>query len=346
MGEGPSTGWDLGGAHLKVAQVDSNGRLVAAAQVPCTLWLGMNHLARAVEEARRSLAPSRRHGVTMTGELVDLFDSRAEGVRSLTAAIVEALPGADLRVYAGEAGFLPPALAADRPHEVASANWHASVRFVAVRCGGGLFVDLGSTTTDVVLFAEGRVANRGYTDAERLVSEELVYTGATRTPVMALADSVPFEGKRQRLMAEHFATMADVHRLTGALPEDADQLPAADGRGKSAADSARRLARMLGRDLESAEMAAWRRLAGHLAERQRQLLHAAFDRVLSRGLVGADAPVVGAGVGRFLLPELARRSARPYVDFADLLTGEPADREWAARCAPAAAVAALVADGG
>lgn len=346
MGEGPSTGWDLGGAHLKVAQVGPDGRLIAAAQVPCTLWRGMDHLARAVDEARRSLVPSRRHGVTMTGELVDLFDGRADGVRRLIAAIVEALPDAELRVYAGEAGFLLPVLAAERPQEVASANWHASVRFVAARCGGGLFVDLGSTTTDVVPFAEGRVANLGYTDAERLVSEELVYTGATRTPVMALADVVPFDGERQRLMAEYFATMADVHRLTGALPEDADQHPAADGRGKSAVDSARRLARMLGRDLDSAEMAAWRRLAAHLAERQRQLLQAAFDRVLSRGLVDEDAPLVGAGVGRFLLPELARRMARPYIDFADLLTGEPAAREWAARCAPSAAVAALVAEGG
>jgi probable H4MPT-linked C1 transfer pathway protein len=345
MGELLSTGWDLGGAHLKVAQIDSDGRLITAAQVPCTLWLGMDHLARAVAEARQKLLPSSRQGVTMTGELVDLFDSRADGVRRLTAAIVDALPGADLRIYAGDAGFLPPAAAGDRVHEVASANWHASARFVAARCRAGLFVDLGSTTTDVVPFADGAVLARGYTDAERLASEELVYTGATRTPVMALADEVPFDGDRQRLMAEHFATMADIHRLTGALPEDADQLPTADGRGKSVEDSARRLARMLGRDLESADPAAWRRLAGHLAERQRQLLQAAVDRVLSRGLVGEDTPIVGAGIGRFLLPELARRLDRPYTDFTPLLTGDSAVREWAARCAPAAAVAALASMG-
>ncbi|WP_119461638.1 hydantoinase/oxoprolinase family protein [Rhodospirillaceae bacterium SYSU D60014] len=345
MSDNLSTGWDLGGAHLKAAQVDSTGRLVAAVQVPCTLWLGIDHLIRAVEEARRSLSPTRRQGVTMTGELVDLFDSRAEGVRRLAAAVAEALPGTDLRLYAGEAGFVPLEGAADRAQEIASANWHASVQFVAACCREGLFVDVGSTTTDILPFADGAVRNAGYTDAERLITEELVYTGVTRTPVMALADSVPFAGERQRLMAEYFATTADIHRLTGALPEDADQLPTADGRGKSTEDSARRLARMLGRDLETADRTAWRRLARHLADRQHVMLQAAVDRILSRGIIADDAPVIGAGVGRFLLPELARRLARPYTDFADLLTGDSTVREWAARCAPATAVAALAAQG-
>ena len=228
---------------------------------------------------------------------------------------------------------------------MASANWHASARFVATRCPQALFIDVGSTTSDIVPVQAGQVDSVGYTDDERLVSEELVYTGATRTPVMAVAESVPFGGQRQRTMAEHFATMADVHRLTGELPDDADQLPTADGRGKTAEESARRLARMLGRDLQSADLADWRRLAAHLAERQRQTLHDAIDRVLSRGKLGDDAPVVGAGVGRFLLRPLAERLRRPYVDFASLVEGEPATREWAARCAPAAAVAILAADG-
>ena len=33
-------GWDLGGAHVKLAVVDHNGRLQRAVQVPCELWLG------------------------------------------------------------------------------------------------------------------------------------------------------------------------------------------------------------------------------------------------------------------------------------------------------------------
>jgi probable H4MPT-linked C1 transfer pathway protein len=159
---------------------------------------------------------------------------------------------------------------------------------------------------------------------------------------MALAGDVPFAGQRQRLMAEYFATAADVHRLTGELPRDADQHDTADGRGKSAEESAARLARMLGRDLASAELAAWRQLARYLAECQRRLVQDSMDRVISRGLLPEAAPVIGAGVGRLLLVEIARRLKRPYRDFADLMQGDPALREWAARAAPAAAVAGLL----
>jgi len=344
MPETFSTGWDVGGAHLKVAQAGPGGRLVRAIQVPCRLWLGMEELAKALEEVGRHLLPSHRHGITMTGELTDLFASRAEGVARLCERMAQGLGSAELRAYAGSQGFLSLSDAAQSWRAVASANWHASARLVARHHANALFIDVGSTTTDIVPIRNGRVDAVGYTDDERLASEELVYTGATRTPVMAVADSVPFAGQRQRIMVEYFATMADVHRLTGELPDDADQLPTADGRGKTGEDSARRLARMLGRDIESAPMAAWQRLAAHLAERQRQSLQTAIDCVLSGGGLDA-APIVGAGIGRFLVRTVAQRVGSPYVDFADLIDGEAQTREWASRCAPAAAMAILAVDG-
>ena len=344
MAEATVTGWDLGGAHIKVAQLDEAGRLRRAIQVPCALWRGLEHLEAAFVELDGQLLASPLHGVTMTGELVDLFRDRAEGVRRLIDAVLAEGPTWDIRFYAGDAGFLSAREARQAPHRVASANWHATARYLAGRGGAGLLIDIGSTTTDIVPFAAGKVQAAGYSDEERLVLEELVYTGVTRTPVMALADSAPFAGARQRLMAEYFATAADVHRLTGELPADADQHATADGRSRSDEDSAARLARMLGRDAASAALSDWRRLARHLADRQRALLGDAIDRVLSRGLLGEEAPLVGAGVGRFLAVELARRLGRPYRDFSEFVGGEPQLREWAARAAPAAAVAGLVAE--
>jgi len=343
MAEAIATGWDVGGAHLKVVQVDGGGRLRRALQRPCTLWKGLDHLAAALAGLESELLASDRHGVTMTGELVDLFADRIEGVGRLVDAIAEhGPPGGRVLFYGGAQGFLAAAEAKRQPRLIASANWHATARFLAGELGTGLLVDIGSTTTDIVPLAGGKVTALGYADEQRLILEELVYAGVTRTPVMAMADSVPFAGARQRLMAEYFATSADVYRLTGELPEDADQHASADGRGKTLAESAARLARMLGRDLQGATMADWRRLAHYLAERQRQLLQDAMARVLSRGDLPGGAPVVGAGVGRFLAVELARRLERPYRDFADLMEGDPALREWAARAAPAAALAALV----
>lgn len=341
MAERLAAGWDVGGAHLKFALAASERGIVEVVQLPCPLWQGMAELTRAIAAARGRLPGATRHGVTMTGELADLFATRGQGVARLVEALRQGLPEGELMIYGGRAGFLAPAAAAGRADDVASANWHASASLAARRLPQGLLIDIGSTTCDLVPFCDGDLLAEGYSDAERLAADELVYTGATRTAVMAVARQAPFQGRTQGLMAEVFATMADVHRLTGELPEGLDLLPTADGRDKSQAASRARLARMLGRDGESAEPAAWRRLAEFLAELQRQRLWEACQRVLSRGVLDDAAPLVAAGVGRFLVGELARRLRRPTIDFAALVTGRPEVRDWAAHCAPAAAVALL-----
>ncbi|MEJ2686289.1 MAG: hydantoinase/oxoprolinase family protein, partial [Gammaproteobacteria bacterium] len=225
---------------------------------------------------------------------------------------------------------------------VASANWLATASLLALQLDDGVLVDVGSTTTDVVPFARHRVRAKGFTDHDRLRSAELVYTGVVRTPVMAMARQVPMDGQWGPLMAEHFATAADVYRLLGQLPERADKLPSADNGPKTVRASARRLARMVGCDLEQDMLDPWQAVAAHLAENQLQVLQAACDRALARVGPGARAPLVGAGVGRFLVKALAARLDRPYMDFCDLVvgSGHPGGDD-AADCAPAVAVARL-----
>ena len=142
-------------------------------------------------------------------------------------------------------------------------------------------------------------------------------------------------------MAEYFATTADVYRLTGELPEGADQLPAADNGGKTVRDSARRLARMIGRDLESAPLAQWKQCARQLAELQLWQIRQACERVLSRTVAVDRSPVVGAGTGRFLARKLAVHLGRRYRDFDSLIDAAPDTASWASSCAPAVAVALL-----
>ena len=334
-------GWDLGGAHLKGARLERDGRLAAAVQLPCTLWLGLEHLDRALEEALRRLGPAEAHAVTMTGELVDYFPDRAEGVSRLTDRVAERLR--EVRIWGGPLGFLSPARARAEPRAVASANWLASVAWAARRLPEGLFADMGSTTTDVVPFVGGASRHHGLTDAERLADWELVYAGAVRTPLMAIAQTISFRGREQGVMAEYFATIADAHRVTGRLPEGLDLHETADRRGKSAEESAARLARMVGCDLADASMADWRELAERFADRQLKQLVDAARRVIARGDLSPDAPLVGAGAGRFVLRDLAAALGRPYRDFAELVEGSPEAREAAAISAPAAAVALLAA---
>ncbi|MGH6845909.1 MAG: hydantoinase/oxoprolinase family protein, partial [Methylocella sp.] len=65
--------------------------------------------------------------------------------------------------------------------------------------------------------------------------------------------------------------------------------------------------------------------------------------VLSRGNIAASAPVVGAGVGRGVVSELAARIGRPFIAFDDLIAAVPEARSKACDCAPASAVALLAA---
>ena len=333
-------GWDIGGAHLKCAALDAAGRLTGVWEVPCRLWEGLDRLEEALATLPTRLGQdTHRHALTMTGELADCFRDREEGVRALVSYMMRRLGSDRILVYAGRRGFMGAARAGDHALDVASANWHASAAFAALKAERGVLIDIGSTTTDLVRFGGGRVQYQGYTDGERLRSEELVYTGVIRTPIMAVADRVPFAGEWQRLTAEHFATMADVYGLLGRLEERPRETQ--DGAGTAPEDCARRIARMLGRDLTAAPMRAWQALAAYLAQAQLVTVREALERVLSRDPEG-PVPFVGAGVGRFLVRELARQLDHPYVDFSAFLEGPDPLREKGARCAPAAALAYLV----
>lgn len=328
-------GWDIGGAHVKAARVD-DGHVTQVVQVPCPLWPGTERLRTVLSDTRDALGVADLHVATMTGELADIFPSRALGVAAIAEILTAVLT--PLRLYAGPAGFVPAGAALPHVRDIASANWHASAALLARRVGDALFIDLGSTTTDIVPVIDGAPAARGYTDAERLACGELVYTGLTRSFVMALAPRAPLHGSWTPLACEHFATSADVHRILGTLDERADQLPAADGGAKTAEASRARLARMVGCDPTDATEADWHGLAAWFAEAQLRHVHDGAMLVLSRVALPAAAPVVGAGVGRGVITRLASRLGRPYSDLGAVLG---ATAEWADDCAPAVAVALL-----
>lgn len=330
-------GWDVGGAHLKRAVLWPDGSLVSIHLAPCALWQGLDRL----RSAMASMPPvSGRSVVTMTGELVDLWPDRATGVIDI-ATELGVLLGPDTRLYAGRAGFVRLSEAHLNTAGIASANWHATSAALAEILGDGILADIGSTTTDLIPFAGSQLCFRGYSDAARLETGELVYTGAARTPIMAMAQALPFLGRMVPLMAEHFATTADVHRLTGELPDGADLHPAADGGEKTCEASARRLLRMVGRDFGPSTMEEAKALAVAAAEVQIHRLHMALAQVASAGGVPPDAPLIGAGVGRFLVGRLAQRVGRPYLHAGLLLAGDTRLAGLAADCAPAVAVARL-----
>ncbi len=341
----PLIGWDIGGAHLKAALLDRDGRVCAVEVECCPLWQGIGHLDVALDAIEARLAPpgGALHRLTMTGELVDCFESRRAGCRAIVDCVVAGRRwGRDARWFADDGRLLDAVEAIDRWHAVVSANWRASAGWIARGGEAALMVDLGSTTADLVAVGDGRLRTTGRDDGSRLASDELVYTGLTRTPLMALADRAPFGGASVGLMAEHFATTADIHRVLGELDERCDLHPAADGGVKTATASARRLARMVGRDLEDAAWEDWVALAAWFAQRQRDRLAAAITRVAGDQGLPSTAPLVVAGIGRGLVTKVARELGRPWRPFHHTMLHPPRDAALAAAIdeqAPAIAVA-------
>jgi (4-(4-[2-(gamma-L-glutamylamino)ethyl]phenoxymethyl)furan-2-yl)methanamine synthase len=330
-------GWDIGGVHLKAVRAE-DGRIVKAAQYASPLRGGTGRLLEALAQARDEMGRAERNVITMTGELADTFQSRADGVEQL--AMLAARELGSVSVYAGPRGYVRPEDA--RPHciEIASANWHAAATLVAKRLSDALLIDLGSTTTDIIPIARGKVAARGYTDRERLAAGELVYTGLVRGFVMATAERAPLRGSWTPLINENFATTADVHRILGTLPAGVDLMVTADGREKTIEASRARLARMVGCDASDADDTTWHRLAQWFAERQTRSVTDAAMLVMSACKV-ASAPVVAAGIGLAVIAEVARRLGCACTSFHELFDVAPEAKISVCHCAPAAALAGL-----
>lgn len=332
-------GWDIGGAHLKAVLVDMDGHPLRVWQLPCPLWQGLDKLVEAIEQIQRDLQHKPRlHAVTMTGELTDIFTDRGTGVAAIAESIAKKTH--NTQFYAGPEGFIGPHAVSSHLQHIASANWFASAQFLASQSDSALFVDIGSTTSDLVPLRDGKVHNKGYSDADRMQHEELVYTGVVRTPLMALGSHVPFAGQESPLAAEHFATTADVYRLTGELDAACDLAQTADGTAKTLEYSARRIARMICRDLGEGSREDWNALA--FAFRQLQLDKLAHAALRQLSQLPVTAPLIGAGAGSFLAKALARQLGQEYAEASDfVLAASPVLRYSTAVCFPAYAVARL-----
>jgi probable H4MPT-linked C1 transfer pathway protein len=287
-------GLDIGGANLKAAWYNPVGRLASATlSRPFALWKNPAGLAGQLAELAASFPAPDLTAVTMTGELCDCFESKRQGVEVILDAVEAAcLLPVYLWTNRGEFVDLPAARADLLP--LASANWLALATFAArfaAPDGLAVVIDVGSTTTDIIPLQDGRPVPCSRTDPERLRSGELVYTGVRRTPVCALLGSA--------VTAELFATSLDAYVVLGWLAEDPADCNTADGKPATRPAAERRLARMLGADLETSTAGERHGLAQVIVDMQGRLITAALRRVVVRQ---RDLPsrIILAGEGEFL----------------------------------------------
>lgn len=336
-------GWDIGGANLKAVLLGEQGELLYAKQLACPLWLGLEKLTESIISMLELLgcaAYSVNHAVTMTGELVDLFNNRQEGVMQIAQCVSKHL-GQDILFYqmadhSQQVSFVSIDQVSIASSAIASANWHASASLVAKKHPFSLLVDIGSTTTDIISIINGQVISSNWTDALRLQQDTLLYTGVLRTPLMAITQKIEVDGKTSNVAAEYFATTADVFRLTGELNNSSDIAPTADGAAKTVDASAKRLARMVGYDFEDKPLEVWLALAHAFRNKQLNQIACAIEKHLTPNMM-----IVGTGAGQFLVKEAASMLNKPYVNLAALFDLELPQEQEVDICFPAFAVAKL-----
>ena len=337
--KGPILGWDVGGANLKVARLGEDGQTdPKVLECPFPLWREPHRLPAALTEAADRLGGARTMAITMTAELADCFATKREGVAYVLDAFRTAFPSVEPWVFGTDGRFRSREAARQHPHDIAAANWVASATLVTRTFPDALFLDVGSTTTDVIPMVAGRVAAQGRTDAARLSYGELIYTGALRTPVCAIVRSVPLYGRPCRVAAEHFAVAADVHLWLGRIEECDYVCETPDSRGPSRREAGARLARMVCADLETLDTGDITAIAEHVTRAQVRQIVGGIRQVMRRLRPARPRVAVLAGQGAFLARAAAGELSLETRDMAADIGLN------AARATPAVAVAYLLAE--
>jgi hypothetical protein len=331
-------GWDIGGVHTKAAAVE--GAACRTASIPFEIQRDPRGLSSVLRDLIQILGAADTHAVTMTAELSRAFRTKREGVGFVLDALAAAAPGVEIHVYTTEGRFVTPEVARAAPLAAAASNWLATASLVARTVSDCLLIDIGSTSTDIIPILNGQVAAAGRTDPERLLSGELVYTGALRTPAEALVSRVPLWNGAARTAAEGFAVTGDAHLWLGRLQPADWSTATPDGRPAERAFAGDRLARLVCGDREMLDDAAVDGIAHAIADAQVRAVADGIAQVRGRADVRhAARRAIVTGLGDFIAADAARLAGLEVCHLSERLGA-------AARVAPAVAVAMLLADAG
>lgn len=251
-------GFDIGGANTDLAIIDFEDGEIKNIEVDfkyLPMWSNNDDLSRVLIELIENICPVLEIdavGISMTAELVDAYDTKKDGVLDVVKKCEDTFtcPVA----YVGIDGMMSREEIEKTPLKAAAANWIATAQIATLISDNCIFIDTGSTTTDIIPIKDGVECAIGKSDFDRSATGELVYTGTLRTNLASFLDNVELNGKKYRVASELFAQTADVYMLLDLITEDDYVCDTFDGEGKSKIECARRIARVVCADLEMLSM--------------------------------------------------------------------------------------------
>ncbi len=280
-------GIDIGGANLKISSEDRSEIIYFP------MWRRFQELRETLKLLSKKYG-AKKVGVVMTAELADVFESKAEGVLKIAEVCKEVFDDVRFLDVNGD-------LYADvyDPLAFAASNWVASTKFLLSEgYNYFLFVDMGSTTTDLIPVTEKIEASKS--DFERLKRRELIYIGILRTPVFYILrsfDSIP-------LCPEFFAITADVFRVTGDISENEYSCDTPDGKGKDVEACLKRLARTVCCDINELGQERAKEIAYKTKGEMVKILSDAIEEKINEYEL---KEVLACGLGEFLIEEACKK---------------------------------------
>ena len=339
-------GLDIGGANIKAALItyyDGEIQNIRTKAIYFPIWKRRHELLSLLNQLRVEFCDNDLDsvGLVMTAELSDVYRTKREGVLDILKITETAFENISIHTIDifGKMRDIEEALRS--PLNFAAANWCATSKLVAETFSTGLFIDTGSTTTDIIPFQDGTVLTFGKNDLDRLISGELVYTGALRTNVAAIVTHVPVKNKLVRVCPEYFAISADVHLVLGHIISGEYSCETPDGREKTKEYALERLARTICADIELLDTEELENIAQYVYLKQVTEISSGINRVVTNEMNDNDQKLecVLTGIGKDFLakPAAQKGGIKQFHDLDEIWTGD------LALCAPSAAIAILTA---
>ncbi|MHC1592245.1 MAG: hydantoinase/oxoprolinase family protein, partial [Candidatus Helarchaeales archaeon] len=183
-------GWDVGGVHVKASFIEGEPDEYHVKNILKyhPFWTKeLTKLNQVLMEMHEELNPSNNElpmAITITAELSDAFQTKREGLSSIIKCFESTFSKNSLYFLNNEGRFLTRReINSNNILQLAATNWIATALIIGSQFPEALLVDIGSTTTDIIPIRNGKPETRGVTDMERLISRELIYTGALRATI-------------------------------------------------------------------------------------------------------------------------------------------------------------------
>ena len=317
-------GFDIGGANTDLAVIDFDAGEIKNIEVDFAylpMWSNNDDLSDVLIELIEKICPVSEIdavGISMTAELVDAYDTKKDGVLDVVGKCEKTFscPIA----YVGINGMMSKEEIENNPLEAAAANWIATAQIATLISDNCIFIDTGSTTTDIIPIKDGNECAIGKSDFDRSATGELVYTGTLRTNLASFLDKVELNGKQYRVASELFAQTADIYTVLDLITAEDYVCDTFDGEGKSKMDCAKRIARVVCADLEMLSMEDIVEMSEFIHQKQIEQIADGLKQVVETQNLDL---IVTTGLGKDILDKPAAESLGLKVkSMGDILTDE------------------------